>query len=117
MRVGFHAPACSMHPCPGPKFAGGTRSSDGTIAMVAITISGWAFPACATMQRPRTWCRSLTGSLALNLFFIGAAGALANRHDLQPAPAQTERPHAAAARIDRLAATLPSTDADTLRSQ
>jgi len=55
-------------------------------------------------------------SLALNLFVIGVGGALAARHFLAdgsaPEPART-----AAARIDRLAATLPGADAEILRAE
>ena len=59
----------------------------------------------------------LVGSLALNLFFIGTVGALAVRHYVMPAqPAATERPRTAAARIERLAAPLPSADAEKLRA-
>jgi uncharacterized membrane protein len=56
-------------------------------------------------------------SLALNLFVIGTAGALLTRLYLTPpAPAATERPRTAAARIDRLAATLPGEDAAKLKA-
>lgn len=59
----------------------------------------------------------LVGSLALNLFFIGTIGALAVRHYVMPTqPAATERPRTAAARIERLAAPLPATDAEKLRA-
>jgi uncharacterized membrane protein len=57
-------------------------------------------------------------SLALNLFVVGVGGALAVRHfwpdgsATAPAPAPT-----AAARIDRLAATLPGADAEILRAE
>jgi uncharacterized membrane protein len=52
----------------------------------------------------------LFASLALNLFFIGVAGALLIR---QPAPPD----RSVAGRIDRLAATLPAADADRLRQE
>ena len=55
----------------------------------------------------------LLGSLALNLFFIGVAVALMIRA-AQPAP-PIDR--SAAARVERLAATLPKPDADKLRVQ
>ena len=59
----------------------------------------------------------LVCSLALNLFFVGAAGALAARHYLaRPAtPAALDR--SVAARIERLAVTLPAGDADILRAE
>ena len=62
--------------------------------------------------------RLLLASLALNLFFVGAAGALAARHYLAPqatTPATLDR--SVAARIDRLAATLPASDGDILRAE
>ena len=55
----------------------------------------------------------LLGSLALNLFFIGVAGALLIR-STQPAP-PIDR--SVGARIERLATTLPGPDADKLRAQ
>jgi uncharacterized membrane protein len=57
-------------------------------------------------------------SLALNLFFVGAGGALLARHYLA-APAAGPAPidRSVAARMERLAATLPSSDADILRSE
>jgi uncharacterized membrane protein len=59
----------------------------------------------------------LIASLALNLFVIGTAGALLARLYLSPpTPVATERPRTAAARIDRLAATLPSQDAAKLKA-
>jgi uncharacterized membrane protein len=58
----------------------------------------------------------LVGSLALNLFFIAGAGALAMRHILAPSqPSQVERVRTAASRIERLAAPLPAADAEKLR--
>jgi len=64
-----------------------------------------------TMERgsPR-WL--LLGSLALNLFFIGVAIAMAIR---APAPSYWDRN--VFVRVERLAATLPPADADILRSQ
>lgn len=59
----------------------------------------------------------LIGSLALNLFFVGTAGALTARHYMMPSePAPVERVHTAAARIERLAAPLPAADAEKLRA-
>jgi uncharacterized membrane protein len=72
----------------------------------------------STMTMPDRSSRwLLVASLALNLFFIGTIGALAIRHYATPVqPAATERPRTAAARIERLAAALPSADADKLRA-
>jgi uncharacterized membrane protein len=56
------------------------------------------------------------GSLALNLFFIGAGGAFLIRHTV--ATATTATPpvdRSVGGRIDRIAATLPSADATILR--
>lgn len=54
----------------------------------------------------------LLGSLALNLFFIGIAVALAVR---APSPPAWDRD--VFVRVERLAATLPAADADLLRGQ
>jgi uncharacterized membrane protein len=54
----------------------------------------------------------LLGSLALNLFFVGIAIAMAVR---APAPSYWDRN--VFVRIDRLAATLPPADADILRGE
>jgi uncharacterized membrane protein len=54
----------------------------------------------------------LLGSLALNLFFVGVALAMAIR---APAPPPRWDPNVFV-RVERLAATLPPTDADLLRS-
>jgi uncharacterized membrane protein len=56
-------------------------------------------------------------SLGLNLFLIGAGGAFAARQYLSP-PAQTTTwvDRSVAARIERLAATLPPADGDILRA-
>ncbi len=54
----------------------------------------------------------LLGSLALNLFFIGIAAALAVR---APAPPSWDRN--VFVRVERLAASLPPADADLLRGQ
>jgi uncharacterized membrane protein len=64
----------------------------------------------------RSWRWLLVASLALNLFVIAAGGALYVRHQFaQPTAREAERPRTAAARIERLAATLPAADAETLR--
>lgn len=56
----------------------------------------------------------LVGSLALNLFFVGAAIAMALQQPPAPAAPLDRSP---AARIDRLAATLPGPDAKVLYAQ
>jgi uncharacterized membrane protein len=55
-------------------------------------------------------------SLALNLFLIGAAGALAVRHYVAPAATSAPVDRSVAGRIGRIAATLPTADADILRT-
>jgi uncharacterized membrane protein len=59
----------------------------------------------------------LLASLALNLFFVGAAGTLLTRHYLSPPAASVPIDRSVAGRIDRLAATLPASDADILRAE
>ena len=54
----------------------------------------------------------LLGSLALNLFFVGAAIAMAIR-----APAASNWDRNVFVRVERIAATLPPADADLLRGQ
>lgn len=57
-------------------------------------------------------------SLALNLFFVGIAGALAVRHYTEaPAAGTALVDRSAAARIERLAAILPASDAEILRAE
>ena len=59
----------------------------------------------------------LLASLALNVFLVGAAGALVARHYWTAgagAPPPLDR--SVAARIERIAATLPAADADLLRT-
>jgi uncharacterized membrane protein len=69
----------------------------------------------AAPDRSPRWL--LIVSLALNLFFVGAAGTLAARHYVTSAqPTATERPRTAIARIERLAAPLPPADAEKLRA-
>jgi len=56
-------------------------------------------------------------SLALNLFCIGVAGALVVRTYYSAPPVHAPVDRSAAARIDRLAATLPPPDAEKLRTE
>jgi uncharacterized membrane protein len=56
-------------------------------------------------------------SLAINLFFVGAVGALAVRSHLATDVPVAETRRTAEARIDRIAATLPAADAATLRAK
>ena len=60
----------------------------------------------------------LLGSLALNLFFVGAAGAVAFRYS-SPVPLRTVAhiDHNLATRFDRIAASLPPADGDIMRAQ
>jgi uncharacterized membrane protein len=60
----------------------------------------------------------LLGSLALNLFFAGAAGAVAFRYS-SPVPLTTiaHIDHSLANRLDRIAESLPPADAELLRTQ
>ncbi len=60
----------------------------------------------------------LLGSLALNLIFVGAAGAVAFRYSSQvPLTAVARINHSLADRLDRIAASLPPADAELLRTQ
>lgn len=60
----------------------------------------------------------LLGSLALNLFFVGAAGAVALRYSSSvPLSTVARIDHDAAERLNRLATTLPSTDATMMRTE
>jgi uncharacterized membrane protein len=61
----------------------------------------------------------LLASLAFNLFFLGAVGAIAVRHYSRHPPGVVvlAPSRTAAERIDRLAATLPFADAEKLRSE
>jgi uncharacterized membrane protein len=61
-------------------------------------------------RSPSRWL--LLVSLALNLFFIGIAGSTLARHWLAKPVDRSD-----AARFERIAATLPATDADRLRAQ
>jgi uncharacterized membrane protein len=60
----------------------------------------------------------LLGSLALNLFFVGAAGAVAFRYS-SPVPLTTiaRIDHSLAGRLNRVAESLPPADADVMRAQ
>jgi uncharacterized membrane protein len=60
----------------------------------------------------------LLGSLVLNLFFVGAAGAVALRYSSSvPLSTVARIDHSAADRLNRLAATLPMTDATVMRTE
>src|SRR5271156_7220764 len=60
----------------------------------------------------------LLGSLALNLFFVGAAGAVALRYS-SPVPLTTVAhiDHSLIARFNRIAASLPPADGQVMRAQ
>lgn len=60
--------------------------------------------------------RLLLASLALNLFLVGAAGALVIRHYSSPEAASATVDRSIAGRVDRIAATLPAADADILKA-
>jgi uncharacterized membrane protein len=72
----------------------------------------------ATLSAPAIGDRAsravLFTSLALNLFFLGVLGATVVRHFWPQAPIVFQPSRSAAERIDRLAATLPTADADKL---
>jgi len=60
----------------------------------------------------------LLGSLALNLFFAGAAGAVAFRYSSSvPLATIARHDHSLAGRLNRIAASLPSADAQIMLSQ
>jgi uncharacterized membrane protein len=60
----------------------------------------------------------LLGSLALNLFFVGAAGAVAYRYSSPvPLTAVSRIDHNLIGRLDRVADSLPPADADVMRAQ
>ena len=64
------------------------------------------------------WRWLLLGSLALNLFFVGAAGAVAIRFTGPVPLAPVARiDHSLAGRLDRIATKLPPADAGVLRAQ
>jgi len=64
------------------------------------------------------WRWLLLGSLGLNLFFVGAAGAVAIRYSSPvPLATVTRIDHSLAGRLDRIAAKLPPADAAVLRAQ
>ena len=61
--------------------------------------------------------RWLAVSLALNLFFVSIAGAVAARHYLMPqTAARAPVDRSIGARIERIAATLPQADAEAMRN-
>ena len=60
----------------------------------------------------------LLGSLTLNLFFVGAAGAVAIRYSgPEPLATVVQIDRGMAGRLDRIAAILPPADAEVLRTQ
>jgi uncharacterized membrane protein len=60
----------------------------------------------------------LLGSLALNLFFVGAAGAVAFRYSSEtPLTSITHLSHNLTGRLDLMAASLPPADAEILQQQ
>jgi uncharacterized membrane protein len=60
----------------------------------------------------------LLGSLALNLFFVGAAGAVAFRYSSPvPLTAVARIDHNLIGRLDRVADSLPPADADAMRTE
>jgi len=65
-------------------------------------------------ERTSRWV--LLGSLALNLFFVCATGALMVRHFVADSVTAAPVDRSVAARIERLAATLPPADAAILRA-
>ena len=77
-----------------------------------MTIAG-----IASVSAGRTSRRLLLVSLALNLFFVGLAGAVIVRNYASTPAANAPIDRSAAARIDRLAATLPPADGQLLRAE
>lgn len=73
----------------------------------------------SSIQMPvaRTSRWLLLVSLALNLFFVGVAGALVARNYLSAPTPSAPVDRSVAARIDRLAATLPPADGEKLRNE
>jgi uncharacterized membrane protein len=75
-----------------------------------------ATSAVAGEDRASRWI--LLASLALNLFLVGAGGAVVARHYLaDPATKAAPLDRSVAARVERLAATLPAPDAEKLRAE
>ena len=75
-----------------------------------------ATPTMFGEERTARWI--LLGSLALNLFLVGAGGAFLARHYFaERAGAATPLDHSVGARIERIAASLPGPDADILRRE
>jgi uncharacterized membrane protein len=73
--------------------------------------------ATATLGEDRATRWLVLASLALNLFFIAAGGTLLARHYLAAAASPPPLDRSVAARMERLAATLPTADADILRAE
>jgi uncharacterized membrane protein len=73
--------------------------------------------ATATLGEDRATRWLVLASLALNLFFIAAGGTLLARHYLAAAASPAPLDRSVAARMERLAATLPAADADILRAE
>jgi uncharacterized membrane protein len=74
-----------------------------------------AISAGAGGERATRWL--ILGSLALNLFFVGAAGAyLVHQYGTTSTPTSPRLDRSVAGRIERIAATLPPADADILRA-
>lgn len=73
----------------------------------------------SSMRMPvaRTSRWLVLGSLALNLFFVGVAGALVARSYFSAPVLVTVPDRSVASRIDRLAATLPPADGEKLRAE
>ena len=68
-----------------------------------------------TEDRSTRWL--VFASLALNLFFVGVAGALVVRYYTEAPSVTAPLDRSAAARIERLAAILPAKDAEILRAE
>jgi uncharacterized membrane protein len=73
--------------------------------------------ATATLGEDRATRWLVLASLALNLFFIAAGGTLMARHYLATPASPAPLDRSVAARMERLAATLPAADADVLRAE
>ena len=71
----------------------------------------------ATLGEDRATRWLVLASLALNLFFIAAGGTLVARHYLATPASTAPLDRSVAARMERLAATLPAADADILRAE
>jgi uncharacterized membrane protein len=71
----------------------------------------------ATLGEDRATRWLVLASLALNLFFIAAGGTLLARHYLATPTGPAPLDRSVAARMERIAATLPTADADILRAE